>query len=339
MQSVAQGADFVSFFRWRTCTFGTEMYWHGILDYDGRDNRKLAEVTRFGELLETLEPVCGAENVAAFALIKDYDNEWDAQTDEWHGRVKDHSEKEIFVASELSHTPYDIVYLREDTPLDELSRYPVAFYPHPVITSKARAELLTAYVEQGGTLILGCRSGYKDLRGQCVMLPQPGLLQPLTGTDIRDFTFVSPNEDTSYADWDGEVLETPVFNDILTPFEGTQILAAYGCSYYAGKAALTEKRTGKGRTLHLGSAFSRTNVRQLLAYTGILEPFAAYITAPEGVQVVLRRKGERKFLFVLNFQTTEQTIVLHTPAVLLYTGEEVGGEIVLPPFGTAVYEL
>ena len=44
MQSIAHGADFVSFFRWRTATQGTEMYWHGILDYDNRDNRKLAEV-------------------------------------------------------------------------------------------------------------------------------------------------------------------------------------------------------------------------------------------------------------------------------------------------------
>ncbi len=32
MQSIAHGADFISYFRWRTATFGTEMYWHGILD-------------------------------------------------------------------------------------------------------------------------------------------------------------------------------------------------------------------------------------------------------------------------------------------------------------------
>ena len=44
LQSVAHGADYVSYFRWRTCTYGTEIYWHGILDYSGRDNRRLAEV-------------------------------------------------------------------------------------------------------------------------------------------------------------------------------------------------------------------------------------------------------------------------------------------------------
>ena len=339
MQSVAQGADFVSFFRWRTATFGTEIYWHGILDYDSRDNRKLREVTEFGRLLQTLDPVCGAENVAAFALLKDYDNQWDAQTDAWHRRVQDFSEKEIFVASELNHTPYDILYLKEDTSAEELQKYPVLFYPHPMIVDEARVRLLTDYVEQGGTLILGCRSGCKDRNGHFVMLPQPGLLQTLTGTDIRDFTFVSPAEEETWADWNGGKLETPVFNDVLTPMEGTRVLASYEGSYYAGAAALTEKALGKGRTLHLGSAFSRKNVLLLLIYTGIREPFGKYITAPEEVQVVMRRKEGRQYLFVLNYQPSEQSFILNVPAISLSCGESVTGMVTLPPFGTAVYEL
>lgn len=339
MQSVAQGADFVSFFRWRTCTFGTEMYWHGILDYDNRDNRKLAEVADFCQKLRSLSPVCGADNVGAFALIKDYDNEWDMDADAWHRRVGSVSEKEIFAASELNHTPYNIVYLREGTGLAELTPYPVVFYPHPVLMDETRAALLEQYVEQGGTLILGCRSGYKDLTGKCVMLPQPGLLQKLTGTDVRDFTFTSPNEDNTYALWDGVRLDTPVFNDVLTPLEGARVLAAYGNSYYAGQAALTERRYGKGRVLHLGSTFTRDTVKRLLDYTGILEPFQPWIEAPEGVEVVLREKEGRKFLFVLNFQPVRQTITLMQKAALLYTGQTVRGDVELLPYGTAVYEL
>lgn len=162
MQSVAQGADFVSFFRWRNACFGTEMYWHGILDYDNRDNRKLVEVKDFCEKIRTLDPVCGANNVAAFALIKDYDNLWDMDADVWHRRVQSVSENEIFAASELNHSPYNIVYLRDETDLAELSAYPVVIYPHPVILSEKRAALLAEYVADGGTLIVGYRSGEKD---------------------------------------------------------------------------------------------------------------------------------------------------------------------------------
>ena len=32
MQAIAHGADYVSYFRWRTAVFGTEIYWHGMLD-------------------------------------------------------------------------------------------------------------------------------------------------------------------------------------------------------------------------------------------------------------------------------------------------------------------
>lgn len=339
MQSVAQGADFISFFRWRTCTFGTEMYWHGILDYDNRDNQKLAEVTDFCKKLRTLDPVCGADNVGAFALIKDYDNEWDTEVDAWHRRVNSVSEKEIFVAAELNHTPYNIVYLQEDTELEDLISYPVVIYPHPVLMNERRAALLSAYIEQGGTLILGCRSGYKDLTGKCVMLPQPGLLQKMTGTDVRSYTFTSPNEEDTFAIWNNERVETPVFNDILTPLEDTRVLASYGNSYYAGQAALTEHPYGRGKVIHFGSTFSRDVVKRLMEYTGVLEPFRQWIDAPDGVEVVLRRKENRQFLFVLNFQPVEQMITLMRPSTLLYTGQQVQGEIVLPPFGTAVYEL
>jgi beta-galactosidase len=339
MQSVAQGADFISFFRWRTCAFGTEMYWHGILDYDGRDNRKLAEVKDFISKMKTLDPVCGAENAAGFALLKDYDNIFDSETDIWHRRIASASEKEIFAASELNHTPYNIVYMKEETELAELAAYKVLVYPHPFIMSEKRAEVLKQYVANGGTLIVGCRSGLKDMNGKCVMLPQPGLLQELTGTDVRDFTYTSPNEDEIFAVWNGEKLMTPVFNDVLTALPGTEVLAAYGNGYYKGEAALTRHAYGKGQVLHLGSTFTREGFARILDYAGVLEPFREIVTAPEDVEVVLREKDGQRFLFVLNFMAEERTITLHKPGTLLYTGETVQGEVTLPAFGTAVYRV
>ena len=331
MQSVAHGADYVSFFRWRTAPFGTELYWHGILDYDNRDNRKLREVTAFGQLLKKIAPVCGAEHVAAFALLKDYDNEWDAQADVWHKRISSFSEKEIFIASQLNHTPYDILYLNDDTVLSTLDQYPVLFYPHPMIMTEKRAALLTQYVENGGTLIVGCRAGLKDINGKAVMRPQPGLLQGLTGTDVQDFTLVSPAEENDPA--------YPVFNDILTPLEGTTVLARYQASYYAGEACLTEKQAGKGKTIHLGSAFSRKTVKKLFEHTGILEPFREIVQAPESVELVMREKDGKRWLFVLNYLAQEQTINLNSTVFSLPEQEETVGEITLPPYGVAVFAL
>ncbi|MGN0298085.1 MAG: beta-galactosidase [Lachnospiraceae bacterium] len=357
IQSVAQGADYISFFRWRTCTFGTEMYWHGILDYDNRDNRKLAEVKDFYQKFQTLQPVCGGKNIAAFALLRDYDNLWDSQTDVWHSHTTYPSEQEIFIASELTHTPYDIVFLNDTTALDEIANYPVIFYPHPTLINKTRVKLLKSYVELGGTLILGCRSGYKDMNGKCIMQPQPGLFRELTGTDVRDFTLTSPNEDPTYAIWTktaGEIsknrnhsmyicedtpIETPIFNDIFEVADDVTVLATYANSYYADKPALTERRIGHGRTIHFGSTFSRENVKQLLTYTGILNLFSDYIDAPETLQLVLRRNQGKDYLFVLNYENISVSCELKQPMKLLYTGETQIGSQVFAPYATAVYEL
>lgn len=339
MQSVAQGADFISFFRWRTCTVGTEIYWHGILDYDNRDNRKLMEVKDFYRKLKSIHAVCGAENVAAFALVKDYDNAWDTEVDAWHRRVAEKSEKEIFIASERSHTPYDIVYLQEDSELCELSKYAVLIYPHPAITNENRVKLLKKYVEAGGTLIIGCRSGYKDMNGRCVMQPQPGLFREITGSDVREFTFVSPAEESVWASCEEEKIEMPVFNDILEADGDAAGVAVYGNSYYAGRIGITERKLGKGRAIHLGSAFSRQNTEWLFDYTGVKEPFAEMINAPQTLEVVMRRKNDKRYLFVLNFQPEEIAFTLKQEMRFLYSGEIVRGGQSLPAYGTAVYEV
>lgn len=162
------------------------------------------------------------------------------------------------------------------------------------------------------------------------MLPQPGLFQELTGTDIHDFTFTSPAEDPTWADWNGQRLETALYNDILTALEGTDVLARYQSSYYAGEAALTEKRIGKGRVLHFGAAFTRDSVRQLLDYAGALEPFAGVVDAPEEVQVVMREKDGARYLFLLNYQPVPAAAMLKVLAADLYTGGQCTGEQQLP---------
>lgn len=338
MQSISQGADFISFFRWRTCTFGTEMHWHGILDYDNRDNRKLQEVKDFYAKLKTLDPICGSEVKAYFGVIKDYDNAWDTNVDLWHQRLAEYSDEEIFYASEINHIPYDMVYINDETTLEELEKYPVLFYAHPIIMTRKRSEVLKKYVKNGGILIVGACAGYKEKNGKCIMLPQPGLLQELTGSDVIENVVIG-NEEVSLANWNGMSLSMPLNNDVMEIVDGGKVLATYSSSYYSGKAALIEKAFGNGKTLHLGSAFCRENVKQLLEYVGIIEPLKEYIEAPEGVGVVIRQKEERTFLFVLNYHGKEQEICLKKDMWALYTGEKVTGLVYLEAFETAVYEI
>ena len=339
MQGIAHGADFISFFRWHTCRIGTEIYWHGILDYDNRENRKLREVKGFTEKMKKIAPVCGAAFKASFALLRDYDNEYDARFDTWHRRVLQPSHDGIFEAAARAHLPYDIIFIDQPDAAEKMAQFPVLIYPHPVIVDEKRVALLKAYVENGGTLILGCRTGYKDMQGQCPMLPQPGLFAPLTGTDVQDFTFTTFAEPDSWADMDGTALDTPIFNDIITPLPGTRVLARYQESYYKGEAALTENTVGKGKVLHFGSVFTKDNTLPILRHAGVKNLFSDICTAPETVEMVLREKEGKQYLFLLNFPNREAEITLHIPCKCLYTGDTLQGPVTLPPFGTLVLEL
>ena len=168
------------------------------------------------------------------------------------------------------------------------------------------------------------------------MLPQPGLLQALTGTDIHESTFPSPFEEPIFATFDSVPMETPIFNDLLTPLGDTKVLASYANSYFSGAAALTEHAVGAGKGLHFGSTFSQKNVKQLLTYLGILEPFQDLIQAPPEVQVIMREKDGQKYLFALNYKSEPKEIILKKPMHSLFSDTTISGTYMLQKYESIV---
>lgn len=315
MQSVAHGADYVSYFRWRTCTVGTEIYWHGILDYSGRENRRLREVKEVSRKVSLIQEIAGAGFEAKVGIIKDFDNVWDARQDKWHSRVDSVSQKSLFYALELAHVPFDYVYIEDDTTLKKLLKYEVLFYPHALILTKKRMELLTRYVEQGGKLVMGCRTGYKDLNGRCVMDTLPGLASKLTGTDIPEYSFVAPDEGRVEVDWDGQKIEAAVFNDLLSPVgENAMVLAVYDSSYYKGTPALICNSYGKGEAYYFGGAFALDTAKVFIEKLGLAEPYEDTVSLQEGCELAVRVKEGRKYFFLLNYLKEEAEIVVKKEA-------------------------
>lgn len=339
MQSIAHGADYVSYFRWRTCTFGTEIYWHGILDYSGRDNRRLKEVREVAGKVEKLQELAGSRYVAKVGILKDYNNIWDAQQDRWHGRVENVSQKALFTAMQQLHVPFDYVYLESHTTPESLSQYEVLFYPHASILTKERMALLEAYVAAGGRLVMGCRTGYKDSNGRCVMEYLPGLAAKVTGTDIPEYSFVAPDDGQVMADWDGTLLEAAVFNDLLAPVgEYAEVLASYASSYYAGTPALIRNRLGEGEAYYFGGAFALDTAKVFLRKLGMAETFGEVIELSESCELAVREKEGRRYLFVLNYLAQPAEMVLKKAVRNLWNGDMEEGKRQVEGYGVRVYE-
>ena len=340
MQSIAHGSDYIGYFRWRTSIMGTEIYWHGILDYSGRDNRRLREVKAVSEKIKKLQPVAGAEYAAKIGILKDYDNNWDTNYDNWHRRVERQSQDSLFLALQQLHAPYNYVYLTEETKPEDLKKYEVLFYPHATILTKEKMALLETYVADGGKLVMGCRTGYKDRTGKCVMDYLPGLASKVTGTDIPEYSFVSPEDKHVYVDWDGEKVEAAIFNDILAPVcESAEVLGTYTNSYYAGEPALIRNSFGKGEAYYFGGAFAVDTAKLFARKLKVAEPFKDVIELPECCELAVREKDGRQFLFVLNYQPREEQIVLKKQAFDMLAEESREGNVTLAPYETKVYEL
>lgn len=334
LQSIAHGADFVSYFRWRTCTFGTEIYWHGILDYSGRENRRIREVADIADRLKRISEAAGAVYEAKVGILQDYDNIWDAQVDSWHARVEKKSGHALFTALQFSHVPFDYVYL----PGGDLSRYEVLFCPHAAILTQERMKRLEEWVAAGGKLIMGCRTGYKDENGRCVTDCLPGLAARLTGTDIPEYSFVAPDEGRVMINWDKERAEAAVFCDQLAPAgEHARVLARYEDCYYAGTPALVANSYGRGEAYYFGAAFGPDTAELFLRKLGLAEPYKEVLRLPKEVELAVRKKGETRYLFVLNYLSEAVTIEVRKPLRELMGGEVLCGKIGMAPYEVKVF--
>lgn len=340
MQSIAHGADYISYFRWRTCTFGTEIYWHGILDYSGRENRRLREVTQIARKVRALQEVAGSVYQARVGILKDYDNIWNSRVDRWHERVEAVSQNGLFTALQQAHVPFDYVYMENHTTSESLKQYQVLFYPHASILTAERMALLEQYVAGGGKLIMGCRTGYKDLNGKCVMECLPGLAAKVTGTDIPEYSFVAPDDGKVMADWDGVQIDAAVFNDLLAPVgEHAEVLATYASSYYAGTPALIRNSFGQGEAYYFGGAFAPDTAAVFLEKLGVAEPWSHVLDLPASCELAVRQ-GERKtYLFVLNYLSEPVEITLKAEVTDLLEGNQISGCIQVDGYGAKVLAL
>lgn len=341
-QSLAHGADFISYFRWRTCWIGTEIYWHGLNDYSNEPNRRLEELKHIHQDMKKIQQVAGSKYQAKVALIKDYDNEWDGEQDQWHGPLAEFSDNAWFTAAQLNHTPLDFLYLRNSenhkTSLEELSKYSLLIYPHATILTQETALLLKDYVCGGGTLIMGARTGYKDEFGRCPMRPMPGFASELCGVKVTDYTNLGPVDEPEFAVWEGAEVEAPIFNDILEPVGEAKVLATFKGNYYDGAPALVVNPVGKGTTYYYGAGFSTQAAESFLEKLGFAEPYRKRIELPKEAELAVRYIDGKEYLFILNYMGHNIEITIKQPMVNLLTGDLLTGVVGLEKYGVVVLE-
>ncbi len=331
--SIAHGADGVLYFRWRSLPYGAEAHWNGLLYHDERNAWRLNEAKQIGDELERLaSTLLETDPVPHAAILYDFDNYSHAQIEHFTGQHRDSSEQSVYRALSERHLLTDLRPLSNDA--DELMTYQIIFFPHAHVLEATEIESLRSYVENGGTLVFGCWSAYRNRMHQCYDADGRAFYEQLTGMRVVDFTTVPATEKSEIEFKDsGAVTEAPIFNEVLAP-EGNDAtpLANYRSNYYAGKPAVILNRIGKGRVIHFGAFFTHGNTLNLLDALNIQDPLRVWLNIPAGIEAIVRSRGSENFCFLLNFTATPQDLEFNQPGYDLLGDKKMTGCYSLAPY-------
>lgn len=335
-QSIANGADGMLHFRWRTCRYGAEIYWNGILDHDNIPRRRYDEFAQIGSDLQAAGPaLLGTVQDVRVAILTETD-QIEAHKTQPNGLP---GPEDVTVAAwqflQRNHYPVGLVETRDSFAGLELIVLPSM----PLIDEDLTARL-DAFVRGGGTLLVTARSAVRDRNNHVLPITPPGPLAGLLGMTCEEFgRLVEPGRmsfDLAGQDVpSGESYENlkPTTAEILASWNP---LPAGAPSAAAGEPALTCHRMGKGAAFYLGTYLTAGNASALLGRVLAETTIQPLASADGSVEITRRIADGRALRIVLNHSPRPQTVTNLPAGEDLLTDQPCTGELALPPYGPAV---
>ncbi|MES2201005.1 MAG: beta-galactosidase [candidate division FCPU426 bacterium] len=333
-QSLAHGASLLSYFLWRTVPFGSEQHWHGLLDSDNRDTRRLREAVETGREIKAMpKAFWTAAPSRQVALLRDFDNEInELRVNTYTGKGRNESIR-WHSACVKAHLNVDQIWEHSDW-----AGYTVIVAPHLKALTPAMAAKMKAYVAKGGVLFLGAQSGSKDENLHLVQKALPGLLAGLAGIEIEDWSSLKDHESREAA-WDGAAFSLDSFIERLKP-KGAEVLATWGGvdSLIADAPALTRHKFKKGWVYYLGGYAPEAAIQVLIAKLQSAHSLKPLAEAAEDVEVIQRKGGGKSWKILMNLGTENRQVLGLGKGKDAFSKVKIDGTVVLPAYGVTVIE-
>ena len=328
--SVANGADTVVFFRWRSCLFGTEEYWNGILGHDGKPNRRYYEFCKVGAEMKKLSRIYGKlAPKAKVAIIKSFDSEWSHKI---HRHVENFSYDRLLL--DYYRAFYELgLSVEFAAPEEDLSAFDLVLAPALIMVSGEQKQNLEDYVTKGGSLLLSWRSGIKSMDNTMLPLTIPGVFADMAGITVEDYD-PQYRKQTAVSGVFGEGC-ADLWCDIITP-KDAEVLGVYTGDYYEGEACFTKNRFGEGTVYYLGCDLDEAAMVRLASCLCREKGIPVPAGAQKGVEIVNASDGMNEALFVLNHNSHTVVVSLDGEYTELLSDRNVKDRIILDAYDAAV---
>jgi beta-galactosidase len=332
---VGHGADEVGYWQWRSAMNGQEELHGTLVGPDGKPMPLLDEVDQTAkEFCQTESAFRGTRVVSEIALLNDYDSRWAIDAQKLTSKYDQFTILKSYYHALRKHSQsIDIV-----GPYAPLDSYKLVVAPDLNLIPKNLADHLADYVNNGGHLVIGPRSGQKDEYNALLPIRQPGYLAEALGAQVEQYYALENNIPASGKLGSGEAT---VWAELLkTTAPDTEVLLRYGKSngWLDDEPCIITHRYGRGQITYVGAPLNEslmTPLGEWLIKTSGVQP--AFGPVPEGVEVN-RRIGKGSSVFVLiNFKKEKQSVALPRPmkSLLDQKQKDVTG-VELSQYGVAV---
>ena len=327
----AGGSSFTCTYRYRQPIYGTELYHYGIVGPDGTTPTKSGLeysdfIKEIAQLRKEYNP--NAKNSETYekrrtAILYNHENTWEMQknrqTTEWD--TENHIDK-YYNALKNFGAPVDFIDERND-----FAKYNMIVAPAYEMIDEALVQRWKDYVNNGGNLVLTCRTGHKTRNGQLFEAKYAEPIYSLIGAKIDFYDLLQPTTPDNVS-FGGKNYPWTSWGEILIPEKNTESWANYLGDFYEGSTAITHYKLGKGTVTYVGvdSQDGQMEKNVLKKLYGALN--IPLLDLPPGLHIEYRDG----FGIAVNYADRTYTLPLGNDAKYIIGGKEI------PTAGVSVWK-
>ncbi|WP_425421702.1 beta-galactosidase [Phaeodactylibacter xiamenensis] len=253
------GDEFVCTYRFRQPLFGGEQTHKGVMETDGvtvaRGGKEyvqfieeLQQLTKSGDL-KADATMPAALKARKTAFYWEQDNLWSLGNQPHHSDWDSWAHHYTYYQN-LKRLGAPVTFVSPGEAVDP-EEYPFWVVPAAHMIDPSQVKIWEDYARAGGHLILSVRTGTKDHNSHIweALLQEP--IWDLIGARVEYYDHL-PAKYPGQVSMGGKTYPWHIWGDVLSPMEGTRVLASHDSEYYKGAPAVVSRDLGAGSVTYTG---------------------------------------------------------------------------------------